>query len=108
MSDGHQFTPDELIARLVRETPPTPREEQRRQLARVAGAIGEAVLAFARAHVGREFRGSELLAHVTASCGPVAPDSPSRVLRALQRTGQVSYRVVSRAESLYEVLEVAP
>jgi hypothetical protein len=45
----------------------------------------------------------EDLAKYVAGFVVVAPDSPGRILRQLRRQRRVSYRVVNRAASLYEI-----
>jgi hypothetical protein len=83
--------------------------ENRQQLDRVEGAIGETVLRFLREAVppSREFSMTELLAFVRRETG-VAPDSPSRVLRSLRQRGKCQYRVTDRAKSAYFLLWVRP
>jgi hypothetical protein len=46
------------------------------------------------------------LAEFVASAVQVAPDSPGRILRQLRRAGRVDYRIVNRAQSLYEITAV--
>lgn len=71
---------------------------------RVRGRIADAVIAFVREHPG-QFHMSGLLAFVASRMGRfVAPDSPSRILRALAADGVVAYRVVSRRHSLYTAI----
>ncbi len=36
----------------------------------------------------------------------IAPDSPSRILRALRQEGRIDYMVVNRRQSLYSLLPV--
>lgn len=81
---------------------------QAEHLERVTVRIGAAILAFCRDHRerGRRFYMDELRAFVEAHAGSVAPASPDRVLRQLRQSGRVQYRVVSRRESLYEVVAV--
>lgn len=78
--------------------------EQREHLDRVSSRIGAAVLEFCLAH--RQFRAGELHRHVERATGVSAPASADRILRSLRQRHVVDYRVVSRRESLYEVLEV--
>lgn len=106
MSDSRQSTLDEYIERLARPTPPVTTQD--RELRRVRGAIGNAIVAFCRAHLRQAFRATELRAYVEAQCGPTAPGSSDRILRALRRDGVVAYQVLNRAQSLYLVTEVAP
>jgi len=70
---------------------------------RVNDRIGGAILDFCRDHAGQQFHGKDLLAHVLAQVGEVAPDSPGRILRDLRRRRKISYRVVRRRDSLYEL-----
>lgn len=85
--------------------PAAEREEQRAELARVEGSIGDAVLAFARERLasGGDFRMEELRARLGDGH---APDSAGRILRLLRQQGALAYEVVSRSESLYRVTEV--
>lgn len=77
---------------------------QAEHLERVTARIGAAILDFCRALEGRQFVMDALRRYVAAKVGPVAPASPDRVLRQLRQAGRVQYRVVSRRESLYEVV----
>lgn len=92
---------------LLQWTPPVaaPKaSEQDQQLARVEGRIAEAVLEFCRLRLeaGGEFFSSDLAAFVMRRCGG-APDSASRVLRALRMSGQVQVKLLSRSQSHYQV-----
>lgn len=79
---------------------------QQRNLNRVAGEIAPYVLAFCKAKGdGAKFHMSELTAYVRARAG-IAPDSPGRILRDLRQKKQINYRVINRAESLYELLAI--
>lgn len=80
-------------------------EEQRAQAERVGGAIGDAVLAFARQRLaaGGQFRMEELRAHLGDAH---APDSAGRILRLLRQQGVLGYELVSRRDSLYRVTRV--
>jgi hypothetical protein len=80
---------------------PTLFDEQAVQLARVRSRIAALVLAFCTP--GRTFRMEELTRHVLAGEPGTAPDSPSRILRALKLEGLVRYRVLNRRGSLYRV-----
>ena len=73
-------------------------------LDRVSSRIGAAVLDFCQAH--RQFHAGELHRHVEDATGVSAPASADRILRDLRQRGVLKYRVVSRRESLYEVVEV--
>lgn len=86
--------------------PATTANSQAREVARVGGAIGDDVLAFARSRVGREFHMEDLRSYVEAR-GHRAPDSAGRILRLLRQHGRLDYSVVSRAQSLYRVEAVA-
>ena len=77
-------------------------------LVRVRGAIGPAIVAFFQAQLGRTFHLDELRQWVTAQCGPVAPDSPRRIMGELRRDGVLGYVVENRAASLYRVTAVTP
>lgn len=48
----------------------------------------------------------EMVRHIRAQLG-IAPDSPSRILRALRQDKQVEYTVINRRQSLYRVDRVA-
>lgn len=83
--------------------------EQEQQLARVTGALGRAILSFARSRQATgqvEFHADELREWVAARC-PAAPASADRVLRDLRRAGLVAYEVTNRHQSLYRLLRVA-
>lgn len=76
-------------------------------LERVSSRIGAAVVAFLRGlpAPGR-FRADDLRKAVMLEAGLSAPASADRVLRDLRKRGVVSYRVLSRKESLYELVAV--
>lgn len=83
-------------------------EEQEQQLARVIGALGRAILSFARSRKATgqvEFHADELREWVAARC-TAAPASADRVLRDLRRAGIVSYTIVNRRASLYRIFNV--
>lgn len=88
------------------ETPPlyTP-AAQAEHLERVTRSIGTVILEFCAAHIGRQFRIADLQRHVSQHL-LTAPASPDRVLRELRAKGLVQYAVVSRRDSLYEVVSV--
>lgn len=89
---------------------PTLFDEQQAQLHRVTGALASSILRFCRARLatGRsEFYANELREYVQGS-HESAPASADRVLRALRRDGILDYVVVSRKDSLYKLLRVAP
>jgi hypothetical protein len=79
--------------------------KQDEELSRVTSAIGRAILEFAR--VNRTFH-AEDLRRAVSNVSVTAPASADRVLRDLRQRGLISYRVVSRTESLYEVESVTP
>lgn len=84
---------------------PTLFEEQEQQLARVTGALGRAILSFARSRWNTkqvEFHADELREWVAVRC-PAAPASADRVLRGLRRSGLLSYEIVNRRASLYRL-----
>lgn len=92
---------------LLQWTPPQPApkaSEQDQELARVEGRIAEVVLEFCRLRLetGGEFFSSDLAAYVMRKAGG-APDSASRILRALRVSGQVQVRLLSRSQSHYRV-----
>lgn len=81
--------------------------DQPRQLQRVSDKIAGHVCAFFAARgLNRTFYNAELLSFVQGreAC---APDSAARIMRLLRRQGRINYRVISRAESLYQVTGVA-
>lgn len=71
-------------------------------LSRAKLRLRRAILEFCAAHA--RFRADELRAFVARQAGPAAPGSADRVLRALRQDGELNYRVLSRRESLYEVI----
>lgn len=83
--------------------------EQKPNITRVNVAIAAAVKTFCRdilsSCVPPTFFMSELTQSVTLA-HTVAPDSPGRILRDLRKRGEVDYKIVSRAMSLYEVVSV--
>lgn len=85
------------------------REEQQENLERVSSRMERAILDFCRAHLSQEdhtFYADELRKYVIAKTGIAAPASADRILRLLRQRKLLNYRVVSRKESLYEVLWV--
>jgi len=81
--------------------------EQTENLGRVYDKIAELVLDFCRAPQHQEFHMADLVKWVRYELPDIAPDSPSRILRALRQEGRVLYHVVNRAQSLYRVQAVA-
>lgn len=73
------------------------------QLTRVSGRIGAAILAFhkQRMQTAPAFHAEELREHVQQQT-QLAPASADRVLRELRKQGLLNYRVLNRAQSLYE------
>jgi hypothetical protein len=91
---------------LLTWTPPQPKPSasvQAREVARVEKGIALDVIEFCRTHA--TFRADELRAYVVAKGGR-APGSPDRILRQLRVRGVVSYRVLDRRASLYEIRSV--
>jgi hypothetical protein len=83
--------------------------EQLENLERVSDRISGAVLAYCRRVLATRqrpvFHMEELRAYVLKqNLGPVAPDSPGRILRQLRLEGKVDYKVISRSESVYLVI----
>lgn len=70
-------------------------------LERVSSRIGQAIVSFVREHP--TFHADELRRHVEREVGTISPASADRVLRDLRARGVISYRVVNRRASLYEV-----
>lgn len=78
-------------------------------LERASARIGRAVIAFVtKIGVGKRFHADELRRFVLATTGILAPASADRILRLLRQTGRIDYWVVSRRESLYEVIRTEP
>jgi uncharacterized protein YbaR (Trm112 family) len=78
------------------------RQEQQENIERVSARIGHVVIEFCRNN--QRFHADELRRAVIRETGIAAPASADRILRDLRQKGHISYRVVSRSESLYEVL----
>ena len=84
-------------------------------LERVTSRIAKAIMEFIEVAQRRKFStitnddghfyADDLREHVTARVGTIAPGSADRILRLLRKRGIVNYRVVSRSQSLYEVIE---
>ncbi len=79
--------------------------EQSENLSRVTGRLASSIVEFFGPRLGQRFHVEELLAYVRSQVGEVAPDSPGRVMRLLRREKRINYVVVSRSESLYEVVQ---
>jgi hypothetical protein len=75
---------------------------------RVAQRITESILGFFEERTAKDqlrFRADDLRAHVDrAMSGMIAPGSPDRILRLLRQRGTLNYKVISRSESLYEIV----
>jgi hypothetical protein len=83
--------------------------EQQENLERVTAAIGEVIEEFWRERLrggDPTFYAADLLAFVRERAA-IAPDSPSRILRALRQARRVNYAVVSRSDSFYRALPLA-
>lgn len=78
--------------------------EQKRNLKRVTSETGGAIVAFWCSHIGREYRADDLRAFVASQCGPRAPASADRIMRALKRKRAINYHCINRAASLYLAL----
>lgn len=111
MSDEEQlglFNASESGPAKPRARPPV--SEQAAHLERVSDRIAGHVFAFVKKiGVQRQFHMADLVRHVVSAMHPepIAPDSPSRILRALRRRGVLGYKVLSRRESLYLVTSIA-
>ena len=90
-----------IVQQQLKLTLPSNREHLRR----VSGRIGAAILEFCKNHAGRRFYAEQLRRHIAAEVGVTAPGSADRVLRDLRRRGYVSYRVINRRSSEYELAE---
>ncbi len=75
-------------------------EELERVKSSLAAPICRALIRFRKE--GGEFRSEQLYEAVRAEV-PCAPASVDRILRALRDSGEVSYAVLNRRESLYRV-----
>jgi len=78
--------------------------------ARVRSRIGALILEFCSERL-KHFEGTffmeELRIYVDRKlAGCIAPDSPGRILRQLRQQGLLNYKVVSRRQSLYQVVPV--
>jgi len=87
------------FAALVRATEPA-REEQARQIKRVAGNIGPVVVEFFSVFDGMQFTAGSLYAWVNARV-PCSPGSADRIMRLLADEGRIAYRLEDRSRSLY-------
>jgi len=85
------------------------RKQQAEQLERVSHRIAGAILGFfATRAPGTEFHADDLRRHVAGQCGQVAPDSARRVASELKAKGRINFACISRAQSLFRVLETQP
>ncbi len=78
-------------------------ENNDEHLERVSSRIGQAIIDFCRRNP--KFHADDLRQHVILATGITAPASADRVLRDLRQRKVIDYRVVSRKESLYEVVK---
>lgn len=83
-------------------------DDQKQSLKRVRGRIAHSILDFCehrlKKHLGN-FRMVDLETYVRSRVD-CAPDSPSRILRQLNRTGALSYYCRNRALSSYNVYAI--
>src|SRR5215467_13167809 len=81
-------------------------DSQAEHLERVSERIAPVVIRYCTEHP--RFHADELRRYVLHETGLIAPGSADRILRdlRLRLRGVIDYRVVSRRESLYEVLRV--
>jgi hypothetical protein len=78
--------------------------EQQAHLERVSTRIAWAVEEFCSVH--RYFVAEELRDYIRLVTGSIAPSSADRILRYLRARDRLSYVVLSRRESCYEVFWV--
>jgi hypothetical protein len=71
-------------------------------LKRVGKRIGDAIVEYTDTH--KTFRMEYLRQFVEAKVGKVAPGSPDRILRQLRADGTLNYQVISRHDSLYQMV----
>lgn len=76
---------------------------QDEELERVERRIAQTVLRFCEKGPAR-FHLHELEGFVVERVPSVTPGSPGRILRQLRRRGVINYQVLSRRDSLYELL----
>lgn len=83
-------------------------DEQKQSLKHVRGRLADTVLSFCKhrlkKHLGK-FRMVDLETYVRSRID-CAPDSPSRILRQLNKSGALSYYCSNRAMSEYVVYEL--
>jgi hypothetical protein len=82
--------------------------EQTENLERVSARIGGSIVSFCRRRIDNGDRTFHMidLTEWVSSIHPIAPDSAGRILRDLRQRGKVRYRLLSRSQSWYEVLDV--
>ena len=84
-------------------------KEQQKHLERVSAKIAPVILEFCSWLLERgltTFHMEHLRKFVIKRVPEIAPDSPSRILRDLRLRGRLDYKIVSRKDSLYEILSV--
>jgi len=79
-------------------------DSQGEHLERISERIAPVVIRYCSEHP--RFHADDLRRYVLRETGLIAPGSADRILRDLRLRGVIDYRVVSRRESLYEVLRV--
>jgi len=85
--------------------------EQDQELKRVSARIGQAIAGFYEDRLASPdgtFHAEELRQWVIEQCGVISPGSADRILRAMRAKGIVAYEVVSRSQSFYRALPIAP
>lgn len=83
------------------------RDEQRDNIERVSARIAGVIIEFCTHRTRRGLFYAEELRDFVGQCvGATAPGSADRILRDLRQRGVINYRVLSRRESLYEVINV--
>ena len=80
------------------------RDSHEANLERVSSRISRAVIEFCREHF--RFHADELRQYVSRETGIAAPASADRILRHLRQQRKIDYRVISRRESLYEMISI--
>jgi hypothetical protein len=80
--------------------------QQAENLERVSSRIARAIVTFCSEH--KRFHADELRKFVIDQTGIAAPASADRVLRNLRQRGWLDYKILSRSESLYEIIWVKP
>ena len=80
------------------------REHDTDEFYRVYKDISPVILEFFANKGFVEFTSNELLDYVKKTHPTVAPESPTRIMRALRSEGAINYRSVKRAKALYLIL----